>query len=712
MNTRGRKLFRIGAIGILVLFVAVRVLVYLGTRHLIATDAQVENSGKVLSAIGNLEASLNDAQGSVADYSSTGGERTLEPFRKAESETPVLLQQLRVLTANDPAQQKQMQGLDVHINAIFEFDEGLIQQRNNPARPAEAAGRQPGDMRAVGQTIDAMTQHEDQLLAMRSHEAASWVHDAAVIEMVLGVAGSALLLMAYLFIQWDLDEKAKVLASQRESEEKIRLLLNSTAEAMYGIDLDGRCTFCNPASLEILGYNSPEDLIGKNMHSLTHHTRPDGSPYPVAECRGYQAMRDGKGAHVDDEVLWRADGTSFPAEYWSYPIRHEDRIIGAVITFLDISRRRESEEKLQQVHDELNAALQASEARAFENRQLSNLGDLFQSCQTVEEACRIGADILPSILGSRSGAIYITNASRNVVEIAASWNGTSGSEQGFAPDDCWALRRGKLHSVSDLPSAPRCAHVTRPGGYVCVPLAAQGETLGVLYVEDRFVSGAGEPISSLFRTLENRVWEPHGEELERRALAVAERFSLALANLKLREMLRNQSIRDPLTGLFNRRYLEESLDRELHRASRKQRNVALIMIDLDHFKRFNDTFGHPAGDALLREFAAILKRRVRGGDVACRFGGEEFALIIGETSAAGACICVEQIRQDIKQLNVHYMGQPLGTVTLSAGVAVFPGDGQTAEDLVRAGDTALYRAKSEGRDRVLIYDHTPAPVAR
>jgi diguanylate cyclase (GGDEF)-like protein len=229
-----------------------------------------------------------------------------------------------------------------------------------------------------------------------------------------------------------------------------------------------------------------------------------------------------------------------------------------------------------------------------------------------------------------------------------------------------------------------------------VPLAAQGETLGVLYLEDIPLSAETEPL---------------GRELERRAQGVAERISLALANLKLREMLRNQSIRDPLTGLFNRRYLEESLARELHRAARKQRKVALVMIDLDHFKQFNDAFGHPAGDALLREFAAVLKRRVRAGDVACRFGGEEFSIIITESEARGAAICAEQIRQDIKQVDIHYMGHALGSVTLSAGIAVFPEDGQSAEDLVHAGDVALYRAKTDGRDRVVIFDQiqeTPA----
>ena len=148
--------------------------------------------------------------------------------------------------------------------------------------------------------------------------------------------------------------------------------------------------------------------------------------------------------------------------------------------------------------------------------------------------------------------------------------------------------------------------------------------------------------------------------------------------------------------------MEESLARELHRGARKNRSVALVMLDLDHFKVFNDTFGHQAGDMLLQEFSTVLKTRVRAGDVACRYGGEEFALILAETDAEGACLCVENIRRELNNLHLHHRGQALGKVTISAGVAVFPSYGETAEELMRAADLALYRAKSEGRDRVFV----------
>lgn len=192
--------------------------------------------------------------------------------------------------------------------------------------------------------------------------------------------------------------------------------------------------------------------------------------------------------------------------------------------------------------------------------------------------------------------------------------------------------------------------------------------------------------------------------INRLANAVAERISFALANLKLRELLRNQSIRDPLTGLFNRRYLEESLNRELNRANRMDRTVSVVMLDLDHFKHFNDTFGHQVGDILLKEVAVVIKSRVRAGDLACRYGGEEFSLILAEVDAEGAYKCVESIRESIKHLSLHHRGQTLGTITVSAGVATFPAHGNNSEDLIRCADEALYRAKNSGRDCIIVYE--------
>jgi diguanylate cyclase (GGDEF)-like protein len=221
-------------------------------------------------------------------------------------------------------------------------------------------------------------------------------------------------------------------------------------------------------------------------------------------------------------------------------------------------------------------------------------------------------------------------------------------------------------------------------------MMAHGETLGLLYVD----TGQNHNAESMFTS--------NGEPMEQLAKTLAEQASLALANLKLREALRTQSIRDPLTNLYNRRYMEESLDRELSRAVRKHTPVSLLLIDVDHFKRFNDTFGHEAGDIVLRSLGHLLQSQLRSEDIVCRFGGEEFVVILPDAPLDGARQRGEQLRAATKELITEYHGQTLGQVTLSIGVSTFPANGGNGTALLEAADAALYRAKKEGRDCVVL----------
>jgi diguanylate cyclase (GGDEF)-like protein len=198
------------------------------------------------------------------------------------------------------------------------------------------------------------------------------------------------------------------------------------------------------------------------------------------------------------------------------------------------------------------------------------------------------------------------------------------------------------------------------------------------------------------------MWEHLKESAKRQMVeTMADHIALALSNLTLMDTLREQAIHDSLTGLFNRRYMEETLKRELSRAARKNVPLGIIMLDLDHFKQFNDTFGHSAGDALLRELGVFLQSHIRGEDIACRQGGEEFMLILPEASLDNTRKRAEQLGEEVKHLNVQYRGQSLGAVTLSIGVAVFPDHGLTVDSLLQSADSALYRAKKAGRDRVM-----------
>jgi diguanylate cyclase (GGDEF)-like protein len=257
------------------------------------------------------------------------------------------------------------------------------------------------------------------------------------------------------------------------------------------------------------------------------------------------------------------------------------------------------------------------------------------------------------------------------------------------------LRNGRHHVVEDTSSGILCQHLPSPPprAYLCMPLVAQGSSLGVLHV-------ACEPIG-----------ESLSEARQRLAETVAGHLGLGLANVQLREILRSQSIHDPLTGLFNRRYMEETLEREVHRARRGRQPMAILMMDVDGFKHQNDAFGHDAGDAVLRQMAGLFQGKLRREDIACRYGGEEFALVLPDASLESAARRAEQLRVAVKEMRVPHNDLVLGPITISIGVAAFPDHGENAAGLLKAADAALYEAKGAGRDRVSVAKHVEQPAS-
>jgi len=334
-------------------------------------------------------------------------------------------------------------------------------------------------------------------------------------------------------------------------------------------------------------------------------------------------------------------------------------------------------------------ARRTAELEAINNglTRLSDLGNLLLSCDTSSEAYVVLGRAAREMYGQLSGAVYLYGASRNVVELVSSWGELSVAKS-FPPTDCWALRRGRAHHVSLSGAEIACRHTSHGerSSAMCVPLLAQGEALGVLHL-------VGPP------ELGDRSFTPLAQRL---AVAAAEACALALASIRLREKLADQSLRDSLTGLYNRRYAEETLDREIARAKREDGALSVIMIDLDHFKNFNDGFGHDAGDAALREAATLFAETVRTSDVVSRVGGEEFLLLLPSATSEDAVRKVDRMREKLKKLELFHRGRRLPVLTFSAGVASYPADGKGADLLLRAADEALYEAKHAGRDRTVV----------
>jgi diguanylate cyclase (GGDEF)-like protein len=358
----------------------------------------------------------------------------------------------------------------------------------------------------------------------------------------------------------------------------------------------------------------------------------------------------------------------------------------------EIFQRKLAQEQLSESNERVNHLLDDSRRQTAEITQISELGSLLQACASREEVFRLIPERMRRLFPHASGSIALLTPSRNRLESTVTW-GVGPAGQIFSPTECWALRRGTFHVHAGGISGARCAHFLGEGASVCIPLVAIGEAIGVLSVQDHdFPVAATIPASGA----------EHSARRLNVATAVAEHVALAIANLGLRESLRVQAVRDPLTTLYNRRYMQEFLERELNSARRKHRPVAVMMLDLDHFKRYNDAVGHAAGDRVLSTVGEILLRSVRAEDIACRYGGEEFTLILPECSLKQAAVRAEIIRQRVAETCAGQGDDRANAITVSIGVAAFDETTDRVGLLLKFADDALYDAKRAGRNRVVL----------
>jgi diguanylate cyclase (GGDEF)-like protein/PAS domain S-box-containing protein len=465
----------------------------------------------------------------------------------------------------------------------------------------------------------------------------------------------------------------------RTSEVRYRRLFETAKDGILLLDADtGRITDVNPFLEDMLGYSHTE-LIGKALWEIG----------PVKDIAASQdAMR-----HLQSKEYIRYEnlpletkgGQHMQVEFVSNVYLVDGwRVIQCNVR--DITARKQAEDGIRAANDKLLALVAELQRRDEEMKSLNRLNDLLQSCTTQAEAHQVIALMANELFAGQSGCLAIFQSRDQRLETVARWGDEVTVESSFSLEDCWAMRRGQLYEVIDPQVGLLCHHfVHQPQtGYLCVPLMVQGETTGLLCLIGAARKGE-RPISQ-----------------QQLAVTVGEAIKLCLSNLKLREKLREEAIHDPLTGLFNRRYLEETLSRELHRAQRGNSPLCVAMLDLDHLKHFNDSFGHGAGDSLLRELGQVLREKLRKSDIACRYGGDEFVLVLPDSSVADTQQRVEQIRVLVKELQIRHGEQLVGMMTVSAGVAQAGEHGSSARELLRAADEALYAAKQAGRDRVLV----------
>lgn len=343
--------------------------------------------------------------------------------------------------------------------------------------------------------------------------------------------------------------------------------------------------------------------------------------------------------------------------------------------------------------DGRSAALKSADTSRGQVARLFEMADVLQSATDYGDANQVlkatAADLLPGF----GGALYVFNNSRDRLVLSTNWGSTDGPghHESIPPDQCWALKRGKPHLNRAAGSKLCCEHHHGEGTVLEIPMIARGEIMGLfqLFADGEDAEAKLEGVTGL-------------------ASAIADGMSLALANMGLREKLRNQALRDPLTGLYNRRYMEDCLQRFVRLADRENREVSVVMVDLDHFKKLNDEHGHAFGDAVLRDTAMAIVGGLRETDIVCRYGGEELVVILPDCNLDRACDKAEALR-----MRVEALSQTHGAViSASFGVAAVPYTSTGVTDLLGAADGALYRAKQSGRNQVMAAPTRPFHLDR
>ncbi len=456
-------------------------------------------------------------------------------------------------------------------------------------------------------------------------------------------------------------------------------------DALLITDENVRMIWVNQEFERLTGF-SFEEVEGRTPGEVLRGPATD--PKTIAEVEDALANRRA----IDTEVeYYRKDGSSIWMEFRINPIFDaQGRHIHFMSSSRDLTGRRALEASTKE-------ATENEQLRQQERRLLGQVSEWLYSAKSLDELLQVIARSLETLIPEAEGQLYIYSNSRDTLDLNINWGGGKDGPSHIQPDDCWALRRGRAYAFGMRPIEFPCGHAhaaETDDPYFCIPITAHGQTNGLLHLDFGAVS-PDRNNRAPFRTFMDQRWEL--------ALLCAEQISLAIANVQLRQELLDQSVRDPLTNLWNRRWFLEAAQQQLTRAKTAKESCSLISIDVDNFKKFNDLHGHDAGDLVLRALGARMIEFFTDNCAPCRLGGEEFIVLCSAMSEEETAQMSEQFREHVADIVIKYSGTDLPPVTVSAGVAIAPQGGIDLDALVKHADVALYQAKKLGRNKTVAY---------
>jgi diguanylate cyclase (GGDEF)-like protein/PAS domain S-box-containing protein len=487
-----------------------------------------------------------------------------------------------------------------------------------------------------------------------------------------------------------MEEKEVIARKLKESEELFRNMVENLGEAVVIADENQNFLFANQAANHIFE-EFETGLVGKNLKDYLSSDQQQLVSWQTA--RRKRGLRD-----VYELDITLKEGRQKTLLVNAVPqFDQQGNYVSTLAVMTDITEKKKEEAALAEAKASLEKAYAELKKNNEQSSLLVDMGDAFQLANSEEEIISLVINFSRKIFPEDSVLLYVRPGKENFLQLAGNWNFQQKAEELINLDDCWAIRKSAPYFVLNPASEVICPHLktsslpNRP--VACLPLNSYGENLGLLVVfccREGSGKEAGPEVESLLTSKKQLL------------VTFSQRVAMALSNFRLRQKLQEQSIRDPLTGLYNRRYLEETLERELLRARRAGHPVSVIMLDIDRFKKFNDTYGHEAGDFILQAVARTIQKSVRAEDIVCRYGGEEFTVILPGLELKKAVSRAELILDSVRHLEINYSGSLLKNLTISAGVAAFPEHGEKWPELLQAADAALLQAKSQGRNRVVM----------
>jgi diguanylate cyclase (GGDEF)-like protein/PAS domain S-box-containing protein len=466
-----------------------------------------------------------------------------------------------------------------------------------------------------------------------------------------------------------------------DNEIRLRDIQENAPLGMSLISLAGEWLEINHALCDILGYNKGE-LKKLSLQQLIY---PDDYQ-DMIDAR--EKMRTGhieriqseqRYVHKNGHLIWVLTNESLLHDSQGTPLYF-------ISQMQDISDRKKNELMVKELNEKTNLMLTQLQQREFEMSFINKMNETLQTCQESHEAYSIIGNAANELFEQLDGGLAIADVTTHHFETMQEWGDNRTLKRIISPKDCWALRTGHAYVVDSPKNSLVCHHFESEleGGYMCIPQISQNGAIGLMVL----MAPKGEVISS------------HQQQLANNFNDV---IKLSLINIRLLEMLNEQSIHDPLTKLYNRRFLDETIPRELLRIDREGQHLCICMVDIDFFKRFNDDNGHEAGDEVLKLIGQLLLSNTRKNDIVCRYGGEEFVIIFIDTDLQAVIPKLQYICDKVRGERVYFRGESLPQITISVGVAEAPAHGQTMKDILRAADEALYSAKQNGRDCINIF---------